>query len=225
MKDLLDLVMLQELQPSSDKFGSDPFGYAGNAWVQWVMATHLNGVGEHLDPEKPPTSENLKQPILWLSQSKALTVAAFEVINSEHKFEDYPPFLRGMIDSQFRAVGLMLIGYSLEVGLKGMIILREGTDVYLEREKKRQTFTHDLKKIAGFIPALTKKDEAILSQFTHFLTWAGRYPDPGFNRINFADDIHKVSEQHEITMGDVVELADRVLKHVNVVLSDSEKAE
>jgi len=106
-----------------------------------------------------------------------------------------------------------------------MTILREGVDAYLKREQKRETFTHDLVKLADFIPDLTEKDKAILKQFTHFLTWAGRYPDPGFNRMAHADDIHKISEQHEITMGNVVELADRIMKHVQIVLEDKDDAE
>lgn len=220
MKDIFDFVMLEKLQPSREEFGSDPFGYGGNAWVQWVMAAHLNSVDCPLDPEKPPTSKDLKEPLLWLSQSKALTLAAFAVIDSKQEYEDVPKPLRGMIDSQFRSVGLMLIGYSLEVALKGMIIIREGVDTYLEREKKKQTFTHNLVKLAKFIPDLTEKDKAILGQFTRFLMWAGRYPDPGFNRIKAADDIHEISEKHQITMGDVVELADKVLKQVTVVLDE-----
>jgi len=223
MDEFLKNMMIQQLQPSREEFSGDPFGYSANAWTQWVIAAQLHNTGHHLDLEKP-SSEDLKQPFLWLSQSKALTVAAISVIESDEKFEEYEPFLRGIADSQLKAVGLMLFGFSLEVSLKGMIIIKEGTNVYLEREKAKKTFTHNLVNLAKFIPELTDKDKAILKQFTQFLVWAGRYPDPGFNRMDNVEDIHKTSEQYEITMRDALDLVDKIMKHVTVVMENQDDA-
>lgn len=219
MKDLLDDLELQNLQPNQEKFGNDPFGYAGCTWVQFVLAAQYVGVTDSPNPDEFPTSEDLKRPSLWFSQSMTLSLAGFKLLELEPEYSDSPVFLHGMRDSQFRAIGLMLIGYSLEVTLKGMLIVKEGIDAYAENEK--QYFTHDLVKLAVFIPGLNDKDKAILVQFTHFLTWAGRYPDPGSKRIKFAAEIHELSEKYQITMGDVVELADKVSKHVAVVVSEN----
>ncbi|MFQ2026623.1 hypothetical protein ACK355_16020, partial [Aeromonas veronii] len=72
----------------------------------------------------------MKNPILWISQAEALTQAAVTIIKSEPGFENMPIQFRGICDSQFCAIGLMLVGYSLEVALKAMMVIKYGTDGY-----------------------------------------------------------------------------------------------
>jgi hypothetical protein len=111
----------------------------------------------------------------------------------------------------------MLVGYSLEVCLKGMLILQMGVTAYMDEEKSHRH--HLLVKLAGFIPGLSDKDKAILQALTHFTLWAGRYPDPGSARVKDAEEIFTLAERHQITAGDVFKLAGRVMGHASVVIA------
>jgi hypothetical protein len=110
----------------------------------------------------------------------------------------------------------MLVGYSLEISLKAMIILKSGIDAYIKEEKTYKH--HALAELAAFIPGLSDKDKAILQALTHFTRWAGRYPDPGSGRVNEAEEVFALSERHQIAARDVFELATRVMRHTNEVL-------
>ena len=107
-----------QLEPHREDFGRDPFGYSLLAHNKWVMASAI--VGYPIDISKPATSEELKNPVLWLSQANAMSEAAVAVIQKEPEFEALPKLVRGACDSQYCAVGLMLVGYSLEICLKAM---------------------------------------------------------------------------------------------------------
>jgi hypothetical protein len=174
------------------------------------------------DPTRTPTSTDLKAPILWLAQAKALSEAAKAVFERNPTWEELPAITRGMADSQFRAVGLMLLGYSLEVALKAMHIVSGGIDGYQlsERDFKH----HRLHDLSALVPHLSEKDAAILKLLTEFMYWAGRYPDPGSGRESLSDGIFKLSEQFQISAKDLFELMARVMQHVQNAVSSEKSA-
>lgn len=201
------------LLPNPTAFGEDPFGYSSLAWMKWAMAQNM--AGSNIDPEAIPTSQDLKAPILWLSHAHALSQAATIVLRANPEFDSLPLLTRSMCDSQYRAVGLMLVGYSLEIALKAMLIIKKGVSAYTEEEKIFRH--HKLVKLSEFIPDLDEKDKAILDLLTRFLEWAGRYPDPGSGREASAEGIFTISEKYQIAAKDVFSLAGRVLGHAKVI--------
>jgi hypothetical protein len=203
------------LIPNRGMFREDPFGYSALARHKWGMASTFAGFP--IDISKPATEEELKNPILWMAHAHALSEAAVAVLSKDQSFEVMPPLVQSTCDSQYCAVGLMLIGYSLEVCLKCMIILKEGIDGYRKIESK--TKHHRLHDLAKFIPGLSKKEIAILKGLSHYVYWAGRYPDPGSGKTDNTEEIFKISEQHKITASDLFTLAKKVMGHVQVVLT------
>ncbi|MEW6300826.1 MAG: hypothetical protein AB1671_24360 [Thermodesulfobacteriota bacterium] len=203
----------QHLLPDRNAFSTDPFGYSALAWQKWAVAQSVAGLPA--DPQKPPTSQDLKSPVLWLGQAHALSEAARIVLLGEPNLNHLPILTRGVCDSQYCAVGLMLVGYSLEVCPKAMLILRKGIDVYTSKEREHKH--HKLEKLSEFIPDLNEKDKAILGLLTHFVLWAGRYPDPGFDRESDAERIFTLSEKYQISASDLFRLATYVMGHVKVV--------
>ncbi len=202
------------LLPNREKFKQDPAGYAALAWTRWATLQEING--GQVDPTKPPSPEDLKAPMLWLSQAQALTEAAITLIRTVPSFDAMPVEVRGICDSQYCAVALMLVGYSLEVALKGMTIMRLGVDEFMVRER---TFrSHDLNALAEFIPDLSEKDRAVLKVLTHFVVWAGRYPDPGTKAHAHQEDVFTLSEKHEIAGRDIFHLAGRIMAHVRTLV-------
>ena len=207
----------KKLQPNRNAFAADPFGYSSSAWLKWGIAQTIAGFP--VDISKPPTAEDLKSPILWLTQAEALTQAAVALIKKQPDFETMPINMRGICDSQYCAVALMLVGYSLEVCLKAMTILRSGVVAYMANEKS--FYHHKLVKLAEFIPGLSAKDVAILQMLTHFTLWAGRYPDPGSGRVNDVEEVFSVAEKYEIAAKDLFELAARVMGHTNSIVDEA----
>lgn len=206
----------QYLKPNRDGFGKDPFGYSALARHKWGMAATIAGFP--IDISKPATAEDLKNPILWMSQAHALSEAAAAVLKKEQNFEVMPLSIRSVCDSQYCAVGLMLVGYSLEICLKSMIIIKEGIDGYKKIENK--TKHHRLHDLANFVPNLSKKEIAILRCLTHFVYWAGRYPDPGSGREGEAEEIFAISEKYKISAQDVFELLAKIMNHTQIVTAD-----
>lgn len=200
--------------PNRDGFGSDPFGYSALAWHKWAVTQTLAGFP--VDVSKTPTSDDLKSPVLWMTQAHALAEAARIVIRSEPQLDHLPDGLKGVCDSQYCAVGLMLVGYSLEICLKAMLIMKAGVETYSKEEK--QYCHHRLEKLADFIPGLSLKDKATLKVLTHFVTWAGRYPDPGSGRVENSEVIFTLAESHRITARDLFKLAARVMAHSEAVI-------
>jgi hypothetical protein len=152
--------MMNPMLPSRKQFFQDPGGYSRSAWMRWAMIASVNGA--ELDASKQPTSEDLKNPLLWLTQAEAMSQAAFVLLQTEPSFGNVPAEMRGICDSQYCAVALMLVGYSLEVCLKAMIIVKDGVETYSEAEKKY--LTHNLKKLATFVGDLDAKDLATLER-------------------------------------------------------------
>lgn len=205
----------ENLKPSRDGFAKDPFGYSALARHKLGMASTLAGFP--VDITKPATDEELKNPVLWLTQAHALSEAAVAVLKKEPAFATMPLSVRSVCDSQYCAVGLMLIGYSLEISLKSILIIKSGISGYKEIEKQNRH--HRLHRLASFIPDLSEKELAILKGLTHFVYWAGRYPDPGSGREDDAEDIFNISEKFQISAKDLFALSTKVMCHVSDIAS------
>lgn len=201
------------LLPNRDDFGKDPFGYSALAWHKWGVASTLAGFP--VDLSRPPTSEDLKNPVLWMTQAHAMSEAARILIQNRPELSYLPNNLKGLCDCQYCAVALMLVGYSLEICLKAMLIMKKGIAVYKSEEKKHQH--HRLEKLAEFVPDLSAKDKAILQILTHFVMWAGRYPDPGSGREDNAEEIYSLSEKHKIAAKELFVVAARVMGYARQV--------
>lgn len=208
----------QYLNPNKKAFEADPFGYSALGRTRWGILTELAGF-DHIDVEKPATSEELKNPILWLTQASALGEAAILIMRNTPEFDNYPSNMRGICDGQFRATGLMLVGYSLEICLKAMLIMKNGIESYNKQEKKYHH--HELHKLANFVPNLSAKDMGILELLTHYVYWAGRYPDPGYGKEQRTEQIFTLSEKHKITVKELFELSSKVMAHVKIVADET----
>lgn len=202
-------------KPDRAMFAADPFGYSMLAYYNWH--TSLAVAGFSVVPKAFPTSTDLKSPIFWLTQAHALSEAAGAVFKHQSTWKSMPLSVRSMCDSQYCAAGLMLVGYSLEICLKGLLILTKGVERYTNEEKQFQH--HKLDRLAELVPDLTEKDKATLRILTHFIEWAGRYPDPGASRDAKVEEIYLLSEQHQIAARDLFGLAARVMKHASVVVN------
>jgi hypothetical protein len=208
---------MTSLTPDRNAFAADPLGYGALAWHKWELAKFVaTGSGES---KSGPSGTDLKEPLLWFTQAHALSEAARAVISHKPSWETMPVPVRSACDSQYCAAGLMLVGYSLEVCLKAMLILRYGTDTYTTEEKKYQH--HKLERLAEFLPDLDAKDVAILQALTHYIEWAGRYPDPGGGRASKLDEVFALAERHQISAGQLFNVAGRVMKHANVVVEEA----
>lgn len=204
------------LKPNREDFGKDPFGYSALARHKWGMAATMAGFP--IDISQPATTDELKDPILWMSQAHALSEAAVAVLEKEQYFNIMPPHIRSACDSQYCAVGLMLVGYSLEICLKSMIIMKEGIDGYKKIEKK--TRHHRLHELANFVPDLSKKEIAILRCLTHFVYWAGKYPDPGSGKENEVESVFDISEKYQIAARDLFSLSSKIMSHAQKVTAE-----
>lgn len=196
-------------------FEVDPLGFSALAWHKWGMLATINGFP--VDISKQPTTQDLKNPVLWLSHANALAEAAACLIRNVPTFCGLPAEIRTICHSQYHAVALMLVGYSLEVCLKSMLLIRLGADEFSRQEK--DYFHHRLRDLADFVPGLSDKDKAILDGLTHFVVWAGRYPDPGTKRTRDATDVFDIAEKHEINAKELFELSARVMSHVRKVVA------
>ncbi len=199
--------LAKHILPNRDDFGRDPFGYSAMAWHKWGAAQTIAGFP--VDLSKAPTSEDLKSPVLWLTQAHAMQEAARIILQNQPELAHLPNYVRGVCDCQYCAVGLMLVGYSLEICLKAMLIMKKGIGVYKSEEERHRH--HRLEKLAEFVPGLDAKDKAILQTLTHFVIWAGRYPDPGSGREDNAEEIFALSEKHQVAASDLFNLAARVM--------------
>lgn len=211
--------MPQELlRPSKDGFERDPFGYGALAWHKWAIAQNLADYS--VDVEAGPTEEDLKSPVLWLSHAHAMTEAARVLLQGKPNLEVMPESVRGACHCQYHAVALMLVGYSFEICLKAMLIIKKGIAAYQAEEKKHHH--HNLGKLASFVPDLTAKDQATLQALSHFVRWAGRYPDPGFGNLSHAEEIFTLSEGHQVSANELFRLAARIMAHSNTVIAEGQ---
>ena len=207
-------LMIEHTKINRSKFGEDPFGYSSLARVKWGILQELHGA--NLDLANPATSDELKDPVLWMAHANSLSEAATVIVKTEPSFQNMQVLMRGVCDSQFCAIGLMLIGYSLEVCLKAMHIMNEGIEKYTIDEKKHKH--HKLHLLARFIPELSDKELAILELLSHFTTWAGRYPDPGMGWETNAEKIFDLSEQHQISAKDLFSTSAKVMSFAKIMV-------
>ena len=205
----------RSVAPNPEGFGQDPFGYSALAWHKWSMAQTMAGFP--VDISKPPTAADLKSPVLWMMQAHALSEAAVSVLKREPNLEQMTIYTKGVCHCQYHAVALMLVGLSLETSLKAMLIIREGIEEFTSREKERRH--HRLHELSSFVPDLTEKDQAILECLTHFIYWAGKYPDPGSGRENDAVSVFDVSEKYKISAKELFGLAARIMGHAREVIN------
>lgn len=200
-------IFISRLTPDRKRFAADPLGYGVLAWQQWELAKFIaTGAGES---RLTPSANDLKNPLLWLTQAHALSEAARAIFANQPQWETMPPWVHGACDSQYCGAGLMLVGYGLEVCLKAILILRCGVDAYTDDEKKHRH--HKLERLAEFVPGLSSKDQAILRTLTHYIEWAGRYPDPGAEHVGKFEEVFALSEVNEISAADLFELVSRVM--------------
>jgi hypothetical protein len=197
------------------RFASDPFGYSALAWHQSELARAL--ADQPASPDAFPSSDSLKSPILWLTQAHALTEAASAVLRAEQHWDSMPNTVRGICDSQYCASALMLVGYSAEICLKGLLILTMGVEAYVKEERSFQH--HKLERLAKAVLPLTDREVAVLRALTHFTEWAGRYPDPGSGRDPKAKEVFSLSEEHHLTAADLFGLLNRIFAHARTVVS------
>ncbi|HGW8908559.1 TPA: hypothetical protein ACNRUI_004751 [Pseudomonas aeruginosa] len=207
---------MNSLSPDRKAFEADPLGYSAVAWQKWELAQFV-ATGKDSGP-RAPSGTDLKNPLLWLTQAHALSEAARTLLLHAPSWESMPVWVRSSCDSQYCAAGLMLVGYSLEVCLKAMLILRHGIDAYTDEEKKYQH--HKLERLGEFIPDLNPKDRAILRALTHYIEWTGRYPDPGGGRTAKLEEIFSLSEKHQVSGRDLFDVAGRIMKYANIVIEE-----
>ncbi|MCK5770297.1 hypothetical protein [Algiphilus sp.] len=203
----------ESVAPNPKGFDVDPIGYSALAWHKWGMAQTMAGFP--VDISKAPTATDLKSPILWLTQAHALSEAATNVLRGQPNIDHLTIYTKGVCHCQYHAVALMLVGLSLETCLKAMLIVREGIEEFTENERKRKH--HRLHELSNFIPWLTEKDRAILECLTHFIYWAGKYPDPGSGRLKDTLTVVEMSEKHQISAKELFTLAARVMGHAQEV--------
>ena len=68
--------------PDRKQFDADPFGYSASAWMKWGMVRTLAGFT--IDISEPPGKEDLKDPVLWLTQARAMSEAAVIAVSYTH---------------------------------------------------------------------------------------------------------------------------------------------
>jgi len=208
--------LLKHLEPNRKTFEADPLGYSALAWHRWGLVQSIAGFP--VDLNRPPTNEDLNSPVLWMTQAYAMADAAMNVLRNNPNFDHISANLSGIFDSQYCAVGLMLVAYSLEISLKAMLIINKGIAAYLSEEKKYRH--HRLEKLAEFVPGLNAKDIATLRALTHFSMWAGRYPDPGSGREKHSQEIFDIAEQNQITANDLFKLAAKIMGHIQYIVEE-----
>ncbi|MBV4540081.1 hypothetical protein HU738_003375 [Pseudomonas sp. RW4S2] len=206
------------LPPGRETFAQDPFAHSALGAMKWETASLC--AGYPIDPSITPLSEQLKNPVLWMTQAHAMSEAASAVLLKEQKFSEMPLSVREVCESQYCAIAMMLIGYSLEVSLKAMIIVEKGIEGYTQMGKK--TLHHRLDDLASFLPDLSKKDRAILRGLSHFISWAGRYPDPGTGKEHKLEEIFDLGEKHQVTAFDLFNVCSRVMRHAQTVVNQAQ---
>ncbi len=204
------------LPAGRETFAQDPFGHSALGAMKWESACLYAGAPT---PSVTSLADQLKNPVLWMTQAHAMSQAAQAVLLKQQDFAEMPLPVRGVCESQYCAVAMMLLGYSLEISLKAMIIVQKGIERYTQLGRKTQH--HRLEDLASFIPDLSKKDKAILRGLSHFVSWAGRYPDPGTDKEHKLEEIFDVGEKHQVTASDLFRVVGRVMQHAQTVVDQT----
>ena len=189
-------------------FNSDPFGYCSTVWHEWNCVQERAGFS--ISFPKSPTSEELKNPIFWICQSKSLSESAKILIRTEPDFSAMPATMYSICHRQYLASSLMLMGYSLEVLFKALSIQQLGIEAYTKKERKY--FSHRLTWLVGQHTEINSQERAVLECLTHFIYWAGRYPDHGTGEESKLEDIFLISEGNKISMKELSTVLDKFTK-------------
>lgn len=203
-----------QISPNPDGFDKDPIGYSALAWHKWGMAQTMAGFP--VDITRAPTPDELKSPVLWMTHAHALSEAAAAVIRCEPNLEHMTIYTKGVCHCQYHAVALMLVGLSLETALKAMLLILEGVERFTEREKDRRH--HRLHELSDFVPNLSVRDRAILECLTHFIYWAGKYPDPGTKQNSNATSVFDISEKYKVPAKELFALATRIMGYASELI-------
>lgn len=204
----------KDLLPDKDGFKNDPFGYGAIAWYNLGVLNSYLGIDDRTT--RDPSGNDLKTATLWATHAFALLEAGKAVLATEPDLSNLHIFTSGICHSQYHAVALMLIGLSVESQLKFVSIVVEGVEEYKSKEKSRRH--HRLHELSEYIPDLSDKDKNILKLLTHFIYWAGKYPDPGQGRESEVAEIHDLSEKYEITAGNLFDLTGRISDSVEEIV-------
>jgi hypothetical protein len=73
------------------------------------------------------------------------------------------------------------------------------------------------------MPGLTFKDQATLQALSHFVRWAGRYPDPGFGKLSQDEEIFTLSEGHQVSAKELFLLAAKIMAFSRNVVAEAEQ--
>ena len=181
----------------------------------WDIIQDVHGFDERV--ANTPESEKITSPILWLLRALALEHAAVSLIKSDVDWSlSTAELFDGIVDRYFRSTGLMLIALSLEVSLKTVIYY----DDYIDRRdedisRKKVTkiiHSHDLVKLASRFEKLSYRETIVLKILTEFSLWADRYPGPKQKNIDKVEELFSLSEKHELTMRDILDVASGIIK-------------
>lgn len=73
--------MFDPMLPNREMFIQDPAGYSLSGWSRWAMLAAAHGAD--VDPTNAPSSDDLKSPILWLTQAEAMAQAAVTLVKQQ----------------------------------------------------------------------------------------------------------------------------------------------
>jgi hypothetical protein len=198
-----------------DKFASDPIGYSSIAWEHWAIAQEEVGIA--VDSFEGPSALDLNSSVLWLCHARAMESAAQIILRAQPDTRFVPKEVHKIFLSQHSAIGLMLLGYSLEICLKAQILIQVSSENYIDNQHNH----HDLCKLAASANLkLSEKENAILKAVSHFIRWAGRYPNPGAKRFQDRKELLNLSEKYKITARDLFTLSGEMMKRVESLLHD-----
>ena len=137
--------------------------------------------GPKMDANKTHYAE-LKQPVNWAYMAAALQKAA-SLMDWSTK--------RDIIDWRYIPIYRMLIGFSLENLIKG-ILVGEGHPCMTDGARLHHGLTQYAELIKGVV--LTEADKNVLADLEHYVLWAGRYPRPrqatGMKSIGHSKPLH-----------------------------------
>ena len=208
---------MSESKPETrdEKFGSSPFGYSLGAYTTWIQILDNKGI-EHPYKLDEIDKYSLKNTVLWSSQASALGQAGISLIKENPDLSGVPNDTKELYLRQYCGVGLMLVGYSMELTLKTIILVKEGKEKYIDEHEHK--VGHNLNKLEDYILDLTKKQKNILNILKFYVKWAGRYPDPGTGKESQLHEINNLCDKYEITAGDLFTLCQKISEFLNHVI-------
>lgn len=174
------------------------------------MAQYSDASWSLCQSRKKPFFRRVKKlNLLGLPSELTFRVAKI-LIRTVPDFTTMPDSMYAICYRQYLASALMLLGYSVELLFKGLSIQQFGIEAYTKKEKKY--FSHRLVWLVGQHIQISSKEHAILECLTHFIYWAGRYPDHGSGEESKLENIFTLSEKNEISMKELTATLDKLVK-------------